>query len=149
MPFDEYLTNLRVLSRSCEVLEADNMVIDKTVFCTKEKTLKERLLRETQAYIDTSLQKVIDLCRSAEITKKEIQSMQSVKCDTSSSTESIVHVIKSRPQGSPVNDTKISAGALAINMHLVNAPPRVRPVLNAMARIIFRENADQKEGFTK
>ena len=59
------------------------MITDKIVFSTKEKTVKERVLRET----DTSLKKVIYLCRSAEITKKEIQSMQSVKCNTSSSTE--------------------------------------------------------------
>ncbi|KAK2546637.1 hypothetical protein P5673_033756 [Acropora cervicornis] len=64
------------------------------------KTLKERLWRET----GTSLQKVIDLCCSSEITKKEIQSMQSVKCNTSSSTEPSVHVIKSSPQSSPVID---------------------------------------------
>ena len=77
------------------------MIRDKIVFSTKEKTLKERLLRET----DTSLQKVIDICLSGKITKKEIQSMQSVKCDTSSSTESSVHVIKSSLQNSPVIDT--------------------------------------------
>ena len=60
------------------------MIRDKILFSTKEKAVKERLLRET----DTSLKKVIYLCRSAEITKNEIQSIQSVKCDTSSSTES-------------------------------------------------------------
>ena len=42
-PFDEYLTNLRVLSRSCgEFLEADNMKRDKIVFSTKEKTLERK-----------------------------------------------------------------------------------------------------------
>ena len=67
----------RVLSSSL-FLEVDNMIRDKIVFSTKEKAVKERLLRET----DTTLKKVLYFCRSAEITKKEIQTMQSVKCDT-------------------------------------------------------------------
>ena len=45
------------------------MIRDKIVFSTNEKTVKERLFRET----DTSLKKVIYLCRSVEITEKEIQ----------------------------------------------------------------------------
>ncbi|XP_044163427.1 uncharacterized protein LOC122947887 [Acropora millepora] len=141
-PFDEYLTNLRVLSRSCEFLEADNMIRDKIVFSTKEKTLKERLLRET----DTSLQKVIDICRSAEITKKEIQSMQSVKCDTSSSTESNVHVIKSSPQNSPVIDTTKKQHEKCRRCGNPHAP-RQCPAWGKICAKCNRPN--QKEGFTK
>ena len=62
-----------------------------------------------------------------------------------------MYLIMSSPRGSPVNDTKKKqyAGAVAINMHLVNAQPGVRSVLNALARIILLENADQREGFMK
>ncbi len=73
-PFEEYLNQLRILAKECEFLEKDNMIRDKIVFSTKTKALKERLLREK----DLTLLKAIDLCKSAEITEKEMRSMRSM-----------------------------------------------------------------------
>ena len=51
-----------------EALERYNHLIrDKIVFSMKEKGLQERLLRE----VDLTVQRTVDLCRSAEITKRE------------------------------------------------------------------------------
>ena len=73
--FDEYLTELRTLAKACEFLENDNMIRDKIVFSMKEKGLQERLLRE----VDLTLKRTVDLCRSVEITKREVQSMKSAE----------------------------------------------------------------------
>ena len=71
--FDEYLSSLKNLARPCEFLEKDNMIRDKIVFSMKSKSIKERLLRE----VNLTLTRTIDLCRSSEITQKEVKSMKS------------------------------------------------------------------------
>ena len=68
------------------------MVRDKIVFSTTGKSLKERLLRE----VDLHLQRAVDLCRSAEITHKEMQSMKSSAGETPHATaiEQNIHGIQ-------------------------------------------------------
>ena len=73
--FDEYLTELKMLAKACEFLENYNMISNKIVFSMKEKSLQERLLRE----VDLTLKRTVDLCRSAEITKQEVQSMKNAE----------------------------------------------------------------------
>ena len=73
--FDEYLTELKTFAKACEFLENDNMIRDKIVFSMKEKSLQERLLRE----VDLTLKRTVDLRRSAEITKREVQSVKSAE----------------------------------------------------------------------
>ena len=71
-PFDEYLTTLKSLATPCDFLEMDNMLRDKIVFSTSDRALKEKMLRTK----DLNLAQTIDLCRSAEITRKEVQAMR-------------------------------------------------------------------------
>ncbi len=91
-PFNEYLTQLKVLARACEFLERDNMIRDKIVFSTKGRALKERLLRDT----DLTLAKTIMLCRSQEVTQKEMQSMKKDGEKSSVSSEKEVHTMSKK-----------------------------------------------------
>ncbi|CAI5681987.1 unnamed protein product [Oreochromis niloticus] len=79
---DRYVTELRQKSKSCEFgVNEDDMIRDKLVFSINDTRLKERLLRDN----DLTLRKTIEICRSAEVAKSQIQAMQSttVAQDTS------------------------------------------------------------------
>ena len=88
--FDEFLTQIKTFARACEFLEVDNMIRDKIVFSSPDKSLKQRLLRQ----VDLNLQRAVNLCRSAETTHKEIQSMKSIESKTVA--EKAIHGIKSK-----------------------------------------------------
>ena len=94
-PFDEFLTQLKTLAQACKFLEVDNMVRDKIMFSTMGKSLKEWLLRE----VDSHLQRAVDLCHSAKITHKEMQSMKSSDGETSHATaiDQNIHGIQGKP----------------------------------------------------
>ena len=94
-PFDEFLTQLKTLTQVCKFLEVDNMVRDKIMFSSMGKSLKEQLLRE----VNLHLQRAVDLCHSAEITHKEMQSMKSSDGESSCATaiEQNIHGIRSKP----------------------------------------------------
>ena len=92
-PFDEFFTQLKTLAQACEFLEVDNMVRDTIVFSTTGKSLKERLLRE----VDLHLQRAVDLCRSAEITHREMQSMKSSETSRATTIAQNIHGIRSKP----------------------------------------------------
>ena len=98
-PFEEYLTQLKVLARACEFSEENNMIRDKIVFQTKERPLKERLLRETEL----DLEKTVRLCTSAEITQKEIRSM---KKSVTGDREKEIDVLFAKKPNSGVQDTR-------------------------------------------
>ena len=73
--FDEYLVELRRRADKCEFLESDNMIRDKIIFSLTDKALQEKLLAEE----NVTLSNTIDMCRSKEVTKKEMQSMTKQK----------------------------------------------------------------------
>ena len=79
--FDEFLTELRSLAVRGEFLERDNMLRDKIIFETKDKGLKERLLRTR----DLDLQKTVDMCRAAETTQSEVSAMNAATHASSAS----------------------------------------------------------------
>ena len=59
--FDEFSTQLRTLSLSCEFAKPDNMIRYKIVLSTENTALKERLPREPKL----DLQKAVDISRSS------------------------------------------------------------------------------------
>uniref|UniRef100_A0A1A8IVJ0 Peptidase A2 domain-containing protein n=1 Tax=Nothobranchius kuhntae TaxID=321403 RepID=A0A1A8IVJ0_NOTKU len=70
---DRYITELRQKSKDCEFgPNVDDMIRDKLVFSINDSRLKERLLHDK----DLTLNKAIEICRSAEAAKTQIQAMQ-------------------------------------------------------------------------
>lgn len=77
---DRFITELRQKSKDCEFGRSeDDMLRDKLVFSINDPRLKERLLREN----GLTLQRAIDICRSTELAKTQIQAMQMapITCD--------------------------------------------------------------------
>lgn len=77
---DRFITELRQKSKDCEFGPSeDDMLRDKLVFSINDPRLKERLLREN----GLTLQRAIDICRSTELAKTQIQAMQMtpITCD--------------------------------------------------------------------
>lgn len=76
---DRFVTELRQRSKDCEFGRSeDDMLRDKLVFSINDTRLKERLLRET----GLTRQRAIDMCRSTELAKTQIQAMP-VTCEAS------------------------------------------------------------------
>ena len=70
---ESYLSRLRTLAKTCEYGDlANDLIRDRIVVTILDKGLKERLLREP----DLSLDKCIDLCKTAEATKRHINQLQ-------------------------------------------------------------------------
>ena len=70
---ESYLTRLRLLAKTCEYGDlTDSLIRDRIVVTILDKGLKERLLREP----DLSLTKCIDLCKTAEATRRHIDQLQ-------------------------------------------------------------------------
>uniref|UniRef100_A0A1A8B469 CCHC-type domain-containing protein n=1 Tax=Nothobranchius furzeri TaxID=105023 RepID=A0A1A8B469_NOTFU len=70
---DRYITELRQKRKDCEFGQnVDDMMGVKLVFSITDSCLKERLLRDK----DLTLNKAIEICRSAEAAKTQIQAMQ-------------------------------------------------------------------------
>lgn len=70
---DRFITELRQKSKDCEFCRReDDMLRDKLVFSINDPRLKERLLHENRL----TLQRAIDICRSTELAKTQIQAMQ-------------------------------------------------------------------------
>ena len=70
---DQYVTTLRSLSESCEFgALRDDLMRDRIVLGTKDPGVRARLLREDKL----TLQKAIDMCRSAEVTQQQLGSIE-------------------------------------------------------------------------
>ncbi|KAL5011278.1 hypothetical protein ScPMuIL_009829 [Solemya velum] len=90
--FDQFVTELRTRAKNCEFgTQTDPMIRDRIIFGINDDRLRERLLRDSA---DPALSRVIELCRAAEASKKQLQSLQ---------TQSQVPVdsvrVKSTPRG--------------------------------------------------
>ena len=67
---DAYVTELRILSSSCEFGELrDSLIRDRIVCGVNSESVRLRLLRET----DLTLQRAIDLCRASELSEKQVK----------------------------------------------------------------------------
>lgn len=70
---DCYVNRLRKLASSCQFgTLTDEMIRDKLVIGIQDKSTKARLLREK----DLSLDKALDMCKSSEVTNKQLKSIQ-------------------------------------------------------------------------
>lgn len=74
--FDNFLAEIKKLSQTCEFgTMADRMIRDRIVLGIRDKMLQERLLRIE----DLNLQKAVDCCRTAEISKLQAKNLQGEK----------------------------------------------------------------------
>ena len=70
---DCYANRLRKLASSCQFgALTEEMIRNRLVFSIQDKSTKARLLREK----DLSLDKALDMCKSSEITNKQLKSIQ-------------------------------------------------------------------------
>lgn len=69
--FDDFVTELKTLSSPCEYKEEDNMIRDRIVFGIRDAETKNKLL----SLDNLTLEKAETLCRTKEVTDKEIQEM--------------------------------------------------------------------------
>ncbi|UYV84995.1 FAM91A1 [Cordylochernes scorpioides] len=70
---DSFITELKGLSTSCEFeSQKDSLIRDRIVYGIQDKALQERLLREP----NLTLLKVIEMCKTDEISKQQIKIMQ-------------------------------------------------------------------------
>ena len=92
---DCYVNRLRKLAASCQFgALAEEMIRDRLVIGIQDKGTKARLLREK----DLSLDKALDMCKSSEITNKQLKSIQ--KDEKQNNEElNLVHVKRKPMQG--------------------------------------------------
>ena len=76
--FDDYTTKLHTLANACEFKEHEHLIRDKIVFSMKDKCSQERLLRE----VKLTLKRAVDICKSSEVTRKEVQIMKKVTVES-------------------------------------------------------------------
>lgn len=69
--FNEFMTELKTLASTCEFKEEDNMVRDRIVFGIRDAETKNKLL----SLDNLTLDKAETLCRTREVTDKELQEM--------------------------------------------------------------------------
>lgn len=71
---DSYVTDLKILSKTCEFGDlTDSLIKDRIVGGVLKDSVRSRLLRET----DLTLQKAIDICRASETATQQMKAMQS------------------------------------------------------------------------
>ena len=103
------MTDLRILSKSCEFGDlADSLLRTRLVCGVKKDTVRSRLLRET----DLTLHKVIDICRAAETSTQQLKAMQSVP------NEGNVDIVKRK--GSRTNQAKVWKTNISYNEYQEN-----------------------------
>ena len=79
---DSYVTELRILSKSCEFGDlSDSLIKDRIVCGVIMDTVRSRLLRET----DLTLQKAVDICRAAEASSQQLKVLQTASAGASGS----------------------------------------------------------------
>ena len=72
-PFDSFLTRLRTSASTCEFNDqCDWLIRDRIIHCLKDKSMIEKLLR---ADPNITLLKTIGMCRSAEVSKRQVQTI--------------------------------------------------------------------------
>ena len=87
---DSYVTELRILSKSCEFGDlTDSLIKDRLVCGVIKDSVRSRLLRETEL----TLQKAIDICRAAETSTQQMKVIQST---SSGATGSNVDIVKKK-----------------------------------------------------
>ena len=94
---DSYVTELRILSKSCEFGDlTDSLIKDRLVCGVIKDSVRSRLLRETEL----TLQKAIDICRAAETSTQQMKVIQSSSSGATGGNVDIVKkkIVKSKSQ---------------------------------------------------
>ena len=92
---DSYVTELRILSKSCEFGDlTDSLIKDRLVCGVIKDSVRSRLLRETEL----TLQKAIDVCRAAETSSQQMKVIQSTSSGANGSNVDFVkkNIVKSK-----------------------------------------------------
>lgn len=83
---DEYVTQLKHLSLNCEFDKLnDSLIKDRLILGVKEKNVKDRLLRTK----NLDLIKAIEICKSAEVTNKQMEVLCSSNSSSATRTEDV------------------------------------------------------------
>ena len=78
-PIDQWVTDLRTKAAKCEFLAHESdMIRDKIFFGVHDTRIKERLLREA----DLTLARALDICRAAETSKHQMDTMGAAHSNT-------------------------------------------------------------------
>ncbi|XP_052792117.1 uncharacterized protein LOC128226273 [Mya arenaria] len=89
----EYITDLRVLAADCNYeTHLDDAIRDRIVFSIKNQKIREKLIQEGSGL---KLEKAIDICRSYEISQKQLKTMNAE--------DQNVHVVKQQKHYKPPN----------------------------------------------
>ncbi|XP_046142800.1 uncharacterized protein K02A2.6-like [Osmia bicornis bicornis] len=87
-PFDSFLTDLRKLAKNCDFEQQEESLIrDRIVIAVNDEGLQQRLLRDP----NLTVEKVIESCRAAEMSKIQ---QKSLKVENTKTKEVSVNVIK-------------------------------------------------------
>jgi hypothetical protein len=91
--FDKYVTELKILASTCNygVLH-DSLIRDRFICGINDSNLRERLLRVA----DLDLQKCLEICRAAELSKERIKTLE-----TPSASGLEVHAVKHKTRHIP------------------------------------------------
>lgn len=84
-PFEQFVTDLRLLVKDCNYANSEEMIRDRIVFGIQSPKVREKLLNVGS---DLTLDKAIDIARSHEIAQAQMKTI-----DGSSSQEQAVHTI--------------------------------------------------------
>ena len=71
---DQFVNDLKTRAKNCEYNDQTNyMIRDRIIFGIHDERLRERLLRESD---NPTLEKVVDMCRAAEASKKQLKTIK-------------------------------------------------------------------------
>lgn len=86
-PFEEFMTDLRLLVKDCNYANSDEMILDRIVFGIHSPKVRENLLN---AGSELTLEKAIDVARSHELAQAQLKT---IKSNMSTLREYAVHAI--------------------------------------------------------
>ena len=91
--FDKYVTELKILASTCNYGALhDSLIRDRLICGINDSNLRERLLRVA----DLDLQKCLEICRAAELSKERIKTLE-----TPSASGLEVHAVKHKTRHTP------------------------------------------------
>jgi hypothetical protein len=90
--FDAFYTAIRKIAENCNYIEKDRMLRDRIVIGVKDQRTQQKLLEIKEL----TLEKAVDVCRSAELSKEHMKTLNS----------SEVHAVQARTPSHPPADAK-------------------------------------------
>ena len=70
---EQFVTDLKLLVRDCSFKEPDEMILDRTVFGTNSRRIREKLVNEGK---ELALDKAVDIARTYEMSQSQMKSME-------------------------------------------------------------------------